>query len=389
MATKITNYQCPACTGPLHFESSTGKLQCDYCGSVFTPAEIDAMYAAQNAAAEAAVQAETAQAAAQTPQDSAADEGWNVSDAGSDWGDEAASLRAYNCPSCGAELICEETTAATSCPYCGNPTVIHSQLGGILKPDYVIPFKLDKKAAVAALKKHYGRKIFLPRAFSSENHIQEIKGIYVPFWLFSATADGTARYQATRSHTHTEGDYLVTTTEHYDVVRSGTAPFDRIPVDGSSKMPDAHMDSIEPFDYSEMTDFSLSYLPGYYADKYDVSAGECMERADSRCRRTMEELLMRDVRGFESVVPMGSDIRLRSSSVKYALLPVWLLSTKWHNKDYLFAMNGQTGKLIGDLPVSKGRYFAVFFAVFAALMLLLNLSGVGMFFADMIGSFLG
>ena len=393
MATKITNYQCPGCTGPLHFDSSSGKLKCDYCGSTFTPEEIESMYAAQNAAAEAAAQAEAeteaAHAAEETAQAAAEGEGWNVSEAGGDWGEDAASLRVYNCPSCGAELICEETTAAASCPYCGNPTVIPSQLGGILKPDYVIPFKLDKNAAVAALKKHYGRKVFLPRAFSSENHIQEVKGIYVPFWLFSATADGTARYQATRTHTHTEGDYLVTTTEHFNVVRSGTVPFDRIPVDGSSKMPDEYMDSIEPFDYSDLTDFSLSYLPGYYADKYDVSAGESIERADARCHRTMEELLMRDVRGYESVVPMGSDIRLRSSSVKYALFPVWLLSTKWKNKDYLFAMNGQTGKLIGDLPISRGRYFAVFFGVFAALMLLLNLLGVGSFFADVIGSFLG
>ena len=380
MATKITNYQCPSCMGPLHFASASGKLECDYCGSVFTPEEVEAMFAAQNAAAEAA---------AQEAQPSAEDDGWNAADAGGEWGEDAASLRAYNCPSCGAELICEETTAAASCPYCGNPTVIPSQLGGILKPDCIIPFKLDKDAAVAALKKHYRRKIFLPRAFTSENHIQEIKGIYVPFWLFSAEADGTARYQATRSHTRTEGDYMVTTTEHFNVVRSGTVPFDRIPADGSSKMPDAYMDSIEPFDYSEMIDFSLSYLPGYYADKYDVSAGECVERADARCRRTLEEVLMRDVRGYESVVPMGADIRLRGASVKYALLPVWLLTTKWKDKDYLFAMNGQTGKLIGDLPVSKGRYFAMFFGVFAALTILLNLLGVGTFFAELIGSFLG
>lgn len=387
MATKLTNYQCPACTGPLHFESSTGMLQCDYCGSVFTTEQIEAMYAEQNAAAQAASQAEAAQAA--QPAADAADGEWDVSGAGSTWGEDAANLRAYNCPSCGAELICEETTAATSCPYCGNPTVIPGQLGGILKPDYIIPFKLDKKAAVAALKKHYGRKIFLPKAFSAENHIEEVKGIYVPFWLFSAIADGTARFQCTRSHTHTEGDYRVTTTEHFNVVRAGTAPFERIPVDGSSKMPDEYMDSIEPFDYSEMTGFSLSYLPGFLADKYDVSAGECTERADSRCRRSMEDMLRSDVRGYETVTPMGSDIRLRRGSVKYALLPVWLLTTKWRNKDYLFAMNGQTGKLIGDLPISRGRYFAMFFGVFAVLMLLLNLLGIGAFFGDLVGSFFG
>jgi len=110
MATKLTNYQCPACTGPLHFESSTGMLQCDYCGSVFTTEQIEAMYAEQNAAAQAASQAEAAQDA--QPAADAADTEWDVSGAGSAWGEDASNLRAYNCPSCGAELICEETTAA-------------------------------------------------------------------------------------------------------------------------------------------------------------------------------------------------------------------------------------------------------------------------------------
>ena len=264
MATQITNYQCPACMGPLHFSSASGKLECEYYGSVFAPAEIEAMYAEQNASAQAASEAAAAQQAQQAQQ--ADDDGaWDLSGAGSAWDGEG--LRAYNCPSCGAELLCDETTAATSCPYCGNPTVIPGQLGGILKPDYIIPFRQDKAAAIEALKKHYRKKPFLPKLFSAQNHIEEIKGIYVPFWLFDATAEGTARFHGTRSHTHREGDYEVTVTEHFNVSRSGFAPFEKIPVDGSTKMPDEHMDSIEPFDYRELTDFSMAYLPGYLADK--------------------------------------------------------------------------------------------------------------------------
>ena len=113
MATQITNYQCPACTGPLHYSGESGKLVCDYCGSAYTPSEIEQMYAEKEQAAEAA-------AARAKP-----------AEAGTLWADtEAAGMRVYGCPSCGAELMCDETTAATSCPYCGNPTVIPGQLGG-------------------------------------------------------------------------------------------------------------------------------------------------------------------------------------------------------------------------------------------------------------------
>lgn len=387
MPDKITNYQCPACTGPLHFDPASGKLTCDYCGSVFAAAEIEAMYAEQNAAAAAAAEAAEAHAA-QTAENADAPEGaWDIAGAGAEWGDDAGSIRVYNCPSCGAELLCEETTAATSCPYCGNPSILPGQLSGAKKPDYVIPFKLDKDAAVAALKRHYARKPFLPKRFSENNHIQEIQGLYVPFWLFDADADADITYHATRSHSHTRGDYEITTTEHFRVRRAGSAAFRRIPVDGSSKMPDDHMDSIEPFDYSQMQPFSMSYLPGYLADKYDVSASDCAARADDRCRSSIRDIMRSDVHGYAMIVPEHTDIRLTKGAVKYALLPVWVLNTRWRDKDYLFAMNGQTGKLVGDLPISRGKYFAAFAAIAAALFLLLNVLGVSRFIAEIIALF--
>ena len=173
MHAQTVNYQCPACMGPLHFSGETGKLQCDYCGSQYDPAEIEKLYEKkEDAATEAFQQAEAA------PDEFS-------------WMPEG--MRAYSCPSCGAEVVCDETTAATSCPYCGNPTVVPGQLGGMLKPDYIIPFKLDNNAAISALKKDYRRKKFLPRAFSTSNHITEIQGVYVPFWLFDGTAEGSLR----------------------------------------------------------------------------------------------------------------------------------------------------------------------------------------------------
>ena len=375
MASMITNYKCPACTGPLHFVGSSGRLECDYCGSTYDVKEIEALQTEEEKKAEAAFQQQEAKAEAAQ---NAGGEDWDTSSLGGSWGAEAAGMKVYNCPSCGAELICDATTAATSCPYCGNATIVPGQLGGALKPDFVLPFRLDKKAAVNALKQHYQGKPFLPKAFADQNHIEEIQGVYVPFWLYDAEADGTADFEATRSFTRREGKYQVTTTEHFSVHRAGQISFAKVPVDASSRMPDEHMDSIEPYDYSELKPFSTAYLPGFLADKYDISAEESAQRADQRCENSALNALASTVTGYETCIPMGHNIRLRRGKVHYALLPVWMLHTEWNEQDFLFAMNGQTGKLVGNLPVDRGRYWKTFAAIalpvaaaVAALLLLL------------------
>lgn len=376
MAQQATNYQCPACTGPLHFVGQSGRLECDYCGQSYEVAEIEALYAQKEQKAAEAFQKEQAkaQAAAPPPPDpaGAGPDGWDLSQMQQDWGADAAGMRAYNCPSCGAQMICDATTAATRCPYCGNNTILPGQFGGALKPDEIIPFKLDRPAAEAALKKHYGKRFLLPKTFRDANHIKEVQGVYVPFWLFDAGAEADCRYHATRSHSHTEGDYEVTVTEHYAVRRAGSMAFARVPVDGSKKMPDDYMDSIEPFDYNGIVPFSTAYLPGYLADKYDVTAKESAARADRRCESSALAEMRRDVFGYETVTSAGSKVRLARSKVRYALLPVWTLHTKWNDKDYLFMMNGQTGKMVGDLPVSKGRFWGLF-GVLSAIFCILNL----------------
>lgn len=373
MPTQVTNYQCPACTGPLHYSARSGKLECDYCGSSFDVAEIEALYARKEAEAAAAKQAadaktEAAQAAkAEAAEAAAASGGWDTSDLSRDWGAEADSLRVYSCPSCGAELICDQSTAATACPYCGNPAIVPGQFSGALRPDYILPFRLSKDDAVQALRAHYKGKPFLPRSFTSANHIEQIQGVYVPFWLFDGGAEGAASYRASNTNVFETGDYEITETRHYHVVRAGSLAFEKIPVDASSKMPDDHMDSIEPFDYAQLRPFSTAYLPGYLADKYDVTIDDSRDRADTRCRETLAQALRDTVTGYGACVTEREDIALRRGKVHYALLPVWMLSTKWHGQDFLFAMNGQTGKLVGDLPTDRGRFWGMFAAIAAPL----------------------
>lgn len=370
MATQVTNYQCPACMGPLHFTGESGRLECDYCGSSFNTAEIEALYGEKEANA-----AEATQNAAEAEQAIADGSDWDASGLSEDWGVDAAGMKAYCCPSCGAELLCDATTAATSCPYCGNPSVLPGQFAGILKPDFVLPFKLSKKDAIKALKKHYLKKPLLPSTFSKANHLEEIKGVYVPFWMYDGEASGSVQFHATTVHKYTSGDYEITETSHYDVRRAGSIAFEKIPVDASSKMPDDYMDSIEPYDYTELKPFSTAYLPGFLADKYDVSVEDSRNRADRRCAGSLADALEKTVTGYASCNETARSIQLKRGKVHYALLPVWILNTRWEGKDFLFAMNGQTGKLVGNLPVSTKRVIGLFAAI-AALLVAISVTAI-------------
>ncbi|HPF53882.1 MAG TPA: hypothetical protein P5116_03040 [Eubacteriales bacterium] len=329
MPTEVTNYQCPACTGPLHFDAATGRLVCDYCGSSYSASEVEALY--KNKDEKAAAES-----------------------AGSEWHkDEAENLRAYVCPSCGAEIICDAVTAATSCAYCGNPTIVPAALSGSLRPDYAIPFKVERDAAAAALYK-YVKKPFVPKAFKEFRVINEIKGIYLPFWLYDGAAEASIVCNAERVSVHRRGNKEYTTTMHFEVDRSGSFSFERLPADGSTKTPDRYMDAIEPFDYSQLVPFSTAYLPGKAAEKYDVSAEDCRSRAEERVNSAAESLLRETITGYSVVTTQSLDVSVSDLKVSYALLPVWQLRVRHKDKDYLFMVNGQTGKAVGDLPISKG-----------------------------------
>lgn len=340
----LQDFKCPCCDGAISFDSSTQKMKCPYCDSEF---DIDTIQSYQ-------------QELNEVGQD---EMNWE-SAAGQDWQEgETEGLRTYVCNSCGGEIIGDETLAATACPFCDNPVVKHGQFAGTLKPDLVIPFKLDKTAAKAAMKNHFKGKLLLPKLFKDEYHLDEIKGVYVPFWLFDADADANMRYRATRVRTWSDSKYIYTETQYYHVVRGGTIGFQAVPVDGSEKMEDDMMESIEPFDLSDAVDFNTAYLAGYLADKYDVDAEQSVTRANQRIKATTENAFGSTVRGYSTVVPMSGSVQLHNGKSKYALYPVWLLNATWNGKKYRFVVNGQTGKVAGELPMDKGAYSRWLFGV--------------------------
>jgi len=224
---------------------------------------------------------------------------------------------------------------------------------------------VKKEKAVEALKEHYKGKFLLPKVFSRQNQIEKIQGVYVPFWLFDGEAEGSVVYDATRDRSFRKGDYQITETDHFVIDRAGSIAFERVPVDASGKMPDDYMDSIEPFDYYALKPFSTAYLPGYLADKFDMSVEDCRQRADDRFNQSFKDAMRSTVLGYTTVIPRSADISIKRGDVRYAMMPVWLLSTRWHGKSYLFAVNGQTGKTVGDLPMDKTRYWGLFAAITA------------------------
>lgn len=344
---ELQQFKCPCCDGAIEFDSKSQKMKCPYCGTEF---ELEALQAYDEA-----LKAQ--------PEDNMQ---WEA-EAGTQWQEgETDGMRVYTCSSCGGEIVGDENTGATECPFCGNPVVMTGQFSGSLRPDLVIPFKLDKKAAIEALKKHYFGKKLLPKVFQDENRIKEVKGIYVPFWLFGADADGYVRYKATRIRSWSDSNYRYTETSYYTVVRAGEIGFENVPVDGSTKIDDALMESIEPFDISEAVDYNSAYLAGFFADKYDVDAESSIERANERIKQTTRDAFADTVHGYTTVTPVSTNISLSGGKAKYALYPVWMLTTQWNGKTYTFAMNAQTGKLVGDLPMDKALYRKWLFGVAGA-----------------------
>jgi len=347
---ELQEYKCPCCGGAIAFDSTLQKMKCPYCDTEF---EMETL---------AAYDAELKNEPADNMQWKNESDNWQEG--------ETEGLYTYVCRSCGGEIVGDETTAAMSCPYCDNPVVMMGQLSGTLKPDLVIPFKLDKKAAKEALQKHYGGKKLLPKVFEDQNHIDEVKGVYVPVWLFDADADARVRYKASNIRYWSDSHYDYTETTFYSIARGGSLGFAQVPVDGSTKMEDKLMESIEPFRMEDAVDFQTAYLAGYLADKYDVDAETSIERANERIKKSTEDAFADTVQGYTTVTVESTNINIRKGKIRYALLPVWLLNTTWKDEKYTFAMNGQTGKFVGDLPMDKGKYkrcLLGFTALFSAL----------------------
>ena len=339
--------KCPCCGGALQFSDKTQTTVCPYCDSEFSAADLKAY---------------TDELASQEQEDTS----WDESMVQAFTSEDKKGIKIYSCDSCGGEIIVEETTSSTVCPYCGNNLLVAKELSGDLKPNYVIPFKNDKEVVKAALKKFFKKKPLLPNSFSKENVIEEIKPLYVPFWLFDADVSGKVNFKGEKVSRWSDSDYDYKETKYYSITRGGQIAFDHVPVDGSKKMEDQLMESIEPYDFSEAQEFNAAFLAGIGADRYDVSKDVTFNRATERFRDGTVQAFIKDISGYDNVRMTDTNLQFSDTNACYALYPVWILNTKWKEKSFRFAVNGQTSKIAGNLPISAIKsllFWLLFFII--------------------------
>ena len=339
----INSYKCPCCGAPLVFGGN--ELRCESCDNTFPVETMQQMTEGM------------AEAGGESKYD------WENYQPRSYEDTSEINLANYNCPSCGAQITGDDTLGSTVCPYCGQSTIVKGQFEGTLRPDYIIPFKVDKKAAMTAFEADFKNAPFLPDEFKSKKKIEEMAGVYVPFWMFDCDCDAYITYNAERVTRWSDSNYNYTKTDYFKLFRAGSVGFANIPVDGSKKADDAYMEAVEPYNYEDAVDFNGAYLSGYLADKYDVSAEESIERANERVKNSTIAAFNDTTGMFQAVIPEQSRVSFSNGKIRYSLLPVWMLNIKYLDKMYQFAINGQTGKVVGNYPVDEGKKKKFFWKV--------------------------
>jgi len=256
------------------------------------------------------------------------------------------------CYSCGGEISADEFTSAKKCPYCGNYLILDPRVEGVYEPKEILPFKLSKEDAVKAMDKEFEKRIFTPSSFLSDKTLENLEGMYVPFFLYDFFANADYTGKGTKIRAWRSGNYRYTETSYYDIVRKLNVDFKKIPADASAKAPDSVMDLMEPYDYNDNVSFNPKYMSGFNGEVYNDSSDKFIERAKEKAIKSVNTLINDSISGYSSVTRTDGNVSLNNDNTAYALLPVWVYKYSWAGKEYVYYVNGQTGKVIGTTPIS-------------------------------------
>lgn len=386
--TDTFTHKCPNCGGPLLFDPKDQKFHCEYCLSVYTEDEVTAYETAQR---DAHLEADTAQAPepeltfsaesqaeGMTPEEKAAfKEATGTQDMNEDTLEGAMEL--FDCPSCGAQIVTEATTAATYCYYCHNPVVLSGRLSGKFLPEKVLPFAIEKEEAVEKFLAWTKKKWFIPKDFFNKEQIDKMTGVYFPYWVVDAKLNGQLNGMGTTIRIWRVGDIEYTETKQFDVERQGKLSFKELIKNALSKNVQQKMvEAVQPFLLDKAVAFKSQYLAGFQAEKRDIEYDAIQNAIQSELKDYSESLLRDTASGYTTLTKLRTDISLENEENHYMLLPIWVVtyrSNEQSKKVYYYAMNGQTGKVSGILPVSYSRLGLFTFGVFASILALFLIGG--------------
>lgn len=349
-------YKCPNCGGPLEYKADRQKFACDYCQSEYTDHEIKQIFQSNENI----------------------DLSHNIDESASDQ-DGFTNGNLYICNSCGAEIMADAETAATFCVYCHNPVMLKGRLSGDYRPQSVMPFEIGRDEALEVFKKEMEKKKFLPSDFLTQNTLDKMTGLYVPFWLADCKTDSRMNAIGKHIRSWTKGDYRYTETREFAITRVAALSFRGVPADGAAKIDDDLMDAMEPFDYSKMKPFTMSYLSGFLADRYDVDKAGVFPRIRDKVDKASREMIDESIKGYSAVSVTNFNNNIMKTDWNYSLLPVWFMTYKYNDKLYEFAVNGQSGKLAGIPPLSAKKLALFGVIMFIVLTVIFGLGGSMLF----------
>lgn len=331
----LIHYKCPSCGDDMAFDSESGKLSCDSCGrkddiEQFSDDFITTTFSDEDEAKE------------------------------------------YHCENCGAVVITDKDTTATSCSFCGAGVVLGDRLSGELAPVKVIPFSISREEARKAFRKWCKNGRFTPKGFMTADRIKNITGMYIPFWIYDLNSRIKVAGIGKKIRTYTRGDYIYTETKHFDVYRDLDLYHQKVPVDASEKMNDDVMDKLEPYHYKDLKDFKTPYLAGYLAEKYNYNGEELFPRVKTKINDFIQSYINSTIRGYSSISRKDEQIDTKKLKSTYVLLPVWMVYYDFDRQEHTFAMNGQTGKIVGKPPISQRKVARWFAAISASSFVLIK-----------------
>lgn len=397
----IRDYDCLNCGAHLQFSPELQKLYCEYCESSYTIEELEknlpetgsgqvsdppkdtmsGTVSFEGAAADAQKAKTQAQVTQAQAHETAAQAGATASQSADpdlpvDKWDESAAM--FVCDNCGAGIVTDQNTAATFCAFCGAPSIIAARLDDALRPANIIPFKLTRDQAIDSFFSWCKGGRITPRDFVSQKNVEKITGRYIPFWLFDYTGEVSGSATGKRISVATTGSKTITTTAHYNIRRVRESIWEGLPHDGLEKIDDSLIEYIEPFQYDQAVPFSMQYLSGFFADKYDIHAQDLFSEIDRKTNRYLEDVFRESISGYDRVENVSCNSRFVKRSARYTMLPVWFLNYKYKNQTYTFIVNGQTGKIAGVLPKSSLKILICLLATLIVASLLCRLIGIAL-----------
>lgn len=347
-----TRYLCTLCKGPIHYDIESQSWKCTYCFSKYTKEELESIYPKEDTS-------ETS----------------NKDEASKTKINEEYIIDSYKCSNCGAEVLADSETSATFCLYCKSPAIIKSRFKGEFEPRYLIPFKMKKEEIQRRYSEWIQKKKFAPDSFKYKEEIDKITGLYVPFWLFDSLAKGSIVSDCTKVRNWSDSNYNYTETKYYKVTRKGEGYYTKVPIDGLSDLEDSLVKKIEPFNYKEMVDFSMGYMAGFLAEKYNVPSDEAETEVRKRIDVFLEDSLKDTINGYNSSTILSKNFNIDIKQKNYALLPIYILTNEYNGVQYKFVANGQTGKIYGIAPMVKFKIVKAWLLIYLISTLIVGLGG--------------